>query len=100
MLNYRSLGDAEFINAACECVPVKIIGVGDVRVNQTINGAHSAMLLKDVGYGPECRTNLIAISKAQRAGAGFEFEPYSTNMRGTRNGKVVLYDNSKRTSIN
>ncbi len=54
MLNYRSFGDSEFINAACEAVSVKIIGVGDVRVKQTINGADSVMLLKYVGYGRKC----------------------------------------------
>ncbi len=92
MLNYRSLGDAEFINTACEGVSVKIIGVGYVRVKQTINGADSVMLLKDVGYGPKCRTKLKAISKAQRAGVGFEFQPYctKTSCTGTASEQVLM----------
>lgn len=52
---------------------MRIIGVGDVNVKQTIDGKVKHLLLKNVGYAPNCRTNLISLPKAQRKGAFIVF---------------------------
>lgn len=99
MFDYRTLDDAEFVNAACEGGSVKIVGIGNLRVKQIIDGREVIMMLKDVGYAPKCRTNLVALSKAQRGGMKIEFEPYSTKMIGTYQGSTMMIADSKQIGI-
>jgi len=45
-----------------------VVGVGKTRICQTIEGKDIVMVLKDVGYAPKCRTNLVSLAKAQEVG--------------------------------
>lgn len=99
MFDYRPLKDVEFVNAANEGSAVKVVGIGNLKVKQVINGAENVMVLKDVGYAPKCRTNLVSLAKAQRAGVEFTFKGGGTKMEGTYKGRVVLQGDSQERGI-
>ena len=99
MVNYRSLDKIETVNAASEGDGARIIGVGDINVRQTIDGKVKHLLLKNVGYAPNCRTNLISLPKAQRKGAEIVFVGSGTKLVAKYNDEVIMTGDSKATGI-
>lgn len=99
MFDYRALSKAEYVSAACEGGQVRVVGIGNIRVRQIINGQENITLLKDVGYAPKCRTNLVAMGKAQRAGVNINFPAGSTKFMATHQGKLVMIGDSATTGI-
>lgn len=86
MFDYRELKKKEFVGSAAVGSHVKIVGIGNMRLRQVIDGAEILTILKDIGYTLKCRTNLVSLSKALRAGCKILFEPGKTNWRAVRNG--------------
>lgn len=54
MFNYRTLDNAEFVNSAFEGGSMKVVGIGNLRVIQVIDGSEKVITLKDVGYSTKC----------------------------------------------
>ena len=98
-IDYRKLDESEYVNAACEGGNVRVVGIGNVRVSQFINDEKKTTLLKDVGYAPKCRTNLVSMPKAQLAGITVMMEAYSTKMTGKFEGRTVFVGDSESTGI-
>ena len=46
LIDYRNLKDAEYVNASCEGGNVRVVGVGNLRVRQVINGEEVTTMLK------------------------------------------------------
>ena len=65
LVNYRVLSDIESVNAASEGRFVQVIRIGNLRVRKKIDGIEKVMVLRDAGYAPKCRTNLVPLAKAQ-----------------------------------
>ena len=80
MLNYRDLTKSEYAKAASEYGNVRVIGVGNIRVRKIIDGHETVITLMDVGFAPKCRTNLVSLVKAQKAGAEIHLKPGVTRM--------------------
>lgn len=97
--NYKVLAETEDVKAAAEGAAVSVLGIGDLRVSQNINGKEVVSLLKNVGYAPQCRTNLISFAKAQQAGVNFNFEGGSTVMTATQKGKLLMKGDSRKFGI-
>lgn len=89
-VSYKSLSKGEHVNAACEGATVDVVGVGNVKVSQMIDGKKMTTLLQDVGYAPRCRTNLVSLTKAQRAGVGIYFEPDTMNFTARYGNRKVM----------
>lgn len=98
-VDYKSLRNDEFVNAACEETSVRVRGAKNIRVRQVIDGVETNSLLKDVRYASKCRTNLISLSKAQNPGIGVYFEPGSTKMIAKCKGRTVMVGDSTSTGI-
>lgn len=99
LFNFKALAKAENVNGAAEGAAVSVVGIGDLRVSQNINGKDGVSLLKNVGYAPKCRTNLISLGKAQVAGVSVNFQGGSTDMMATHNGKILMKGDSQKYGI-
>ena len=99
MVNYRKLKDIEIVSSASEGDGVRIIGIGDVNVKQIIDGKGKELLLKDVGYAPNCRTNLVSLSKAQRKGVDVLFKGGGTKLFAKYKSEIIMIGDSKTTGI-
>lgn len=99
LLRYKALSEPEDVRAAAEGAAVSVLGIGDLRVSQNINGKEVVSLLKNVGYAPECRTNLISLVKAQQAGVCINFEGGKTSMTATHKGKILMKGDSRKFGI-
>lgn len=87
------------MKAACEGGKVYVVGIGNIHVRQMINGIENIIMLKDVGFAPKCRTNLVAMVKVQRAGVSINFEGGGIKFTATHKGKVVMICDSRVTEI-
>lgn len=58
MANYRRLKKEELVNTACEGGNVIEVGIGDLSVQQKINGMSTTIKLKDVGFAPKLSREL------------------------------------------
>ena len=99
MVNYKKLVQSESISCASEGESVQVIGVGNVWLKQVIDGKERVTMLKDVGYAPNCRTNLVSLTKAQRVGVEIVYKGGGSRMVATYNGRVVMHGDSKDTGI-
>ena len=95
MMHYRRMNGNGSINAACQDEEMKIVGIGNIRVQQTIDGKKVVSMLKDVAYVPSCRTNLIALTLAQQRGLDVRYKGGGTNKVTTYKGKIATIGDSK-----
>lgn len=88
----------ESIGSAAGSV-VKMIAIGDIPVRQVVDGVETITLLRDVGYAPKCRTNLVSLIKAQRAEVNIQFESDTTKCRAAYGNRTVLVGDSETHGI-
>ena len=98
MFHYKEVKNMT-INSAAHGTAVNIVGVGDMKVSQMINGKETTITLLNVGYSPDIRTNLIALGKLQNAGFTVNFPPKSNTMLVTHGKKPVLRGTKKHLSL-
>lgn len=68
-------------------------------MQQVVDGVHRSSRLKDIGYAPKCRKNLISLDKAQVVGVGVMFEPSTTIMKAKYKDRVIMVRDSGATGI-
>lgn len=98
-IEYKSLAKNEEVSAACEGASVQVIGIGKVRVSQLVDGNETTTILKNVGHAPNCRTNLISLPVACRAGININFEDYTAKFQAMYNGRKVMVGDCNETGI-
>ena len=99
MMHYRRMNGNNSINAVCQDGEMKIVGIGNIRVQKIIDGKKVVSMLKDVAYVPSCRANLIPLTLAQQRGLDVRYKGGGTNMVATYKGKVAMIGDSKETNI-
>lgn len=87
------------MNSACEGSSVKVIGLENIRLSQLIHGTRRSILLKNFGYSPSSRTNLVSLTLVQKSGIGINFKEGKITFQGICNGKVVMVGDSHPTGI-
>lgn len=67
-------------------------GVGTVMLQSNLGTGNnnSNVLLKDVAYVPDLRTNLISVAKMQRNGISVSFPPNSNTLIVSKDGSVCM----------
>ena len=78
---------------------MKIIGIGNIGVQQIIDGKKVVSILKDEAYVPSCRTNLISLTLAQQQGLYIRYKGDGTNMVATYKRKFAMIGNNKKANI-
>lgn len=99
MIDYKALRNSEQMRCASDKGSVQVVGVGNVKVEQIVNGKKKVTMLKDVGYAPNCRTNLVSLTKAQRIGVDIMYKGGGSKMIATYKGEAVMHGDSENTGI-
>lgn len=76
-----------------------MVGVGNFRVSQEIDGKKTTTLLKNVGYAPKYRMNLVFLGKAHCAGVKVMFKAGGRRMSASYKGFSVMICGSEATGI-
>ncbi len=99
MLKYRTIEDNEEISSASEGVSIKAVRVGNVKVKLVIDGKDKVKLLKNVGYAPKCRTDLVSLTEAQNIVVETLFKGGGSKTVAMYKGRTVMHGDSKETGI-
>lgn len=76
-----------------------MVGVGNLRVSQEIDGKKTTTLLQNVGYAPKCRMKLVYLRKAQRAGVEVTSKAVGTKMSASYKGCSFMIGDIEATGI-
>ena len=87
------------MRSASDDPSVDFLGFGTVHLEQKIGGKIIKTILKEVGYSPKLRTNLISLAKVQKRGISFDFPAQSTSIVAKFNDEVVMVGDSSLHGI-
>ena len=86
MYDYQKLDKKNFNGSAAWVAEIKIVGAGKIQVCQMTGGKEVISVLKEVANAPKSSTNLVSITRVQRAGSEVRYLAESNKIVSFVNG--------------